>query len=110
MFIPWVEQEIYDQISFENVKEVRWNAYAVDCFHKECGKKHGITDVLNYYGISKEDSCSVGDGENDIIAGNAAGCRSVLIANKQENTIDKGIAADVVNDVVEFVDKYISNI
>lgn len=52
----------------------------------------------------------VGDGENDIIAGNAAGCRSVLIANKQENTIDKGIAADVVNDVVEFVDKYISNI
>lgn len=39
-----------------------------------------------------------------------ADCRSVLIANKQENTIDKGIAADVVNDVVEFVDKYISNI
>ena len=62
------------------------------------------------FNISLSDSFMVGDGENDIIAGNAAGCRSVLIANKQENTIDKGIAADVVNDVVEFVDKYISNI
>ncbi len=52
------------------------------------------------FNISLSDSFMGGDGENDIIAGNAAGCRSVLIANKQENTIDKGIAADVVNDVV----------
>ena len=62
------------------MKEVRWNAYAVDCFHKECGKKHGITDVLNYYGISKENSCSVGDGENDISMFEACG-KNVAMGN-----------------------------
>ena len=65
------------------MKEVRWNAYAVDCFHKECGKKHGITDVLNYYGISKEDSCSVGDGENDISMFEVAD--GVAVENAQES-------------------------
>lgn len=81
----------------------------IDC---KCRKpKSGMLYMAEKdFNISLSDSFMVGDGENDIIAGNAAGCRSVLIANKQENTIDKGIAADVVNDVVEFVDKYISNI
>ena len=41
------------------------------------------------FNISLSDSFMVGDGENDIIAGNAAGCRSVLIANKQEKVRSK---------------------
>lgn len=110
MFIPWVEQEIYDQISFENVKEVRWNAYAVDCFHKECGKKHGITDVLNYYGISKEDSCSVGDGENDISMFEACG-KNVAMGNavdslkQRADYITSDIDAGGLEEAIKFLVK-----
>ena len=110
MFIPWVEQEIYDQISFENVKEVRWNAYAVDCFHKKCGKKHGITDVLNYYGISKEDSCSVGDGENDISMFEACG-KNVAMGNavdslkQRADYITSDIDAGGLEEAIKFLVK-----
>ncbi len=98
MFIPWVKQEIFDeiQIQMHDTTCVRWNAYAVDCFHKMCGKKKGIKDVLNYFHLIKEDVGCVGDAENDLSMFGACG-----------HPVAMGNACDILKQQAEFVTDHI---
>ena len=59
------------------------------------------------YNIDLSQSYMIGDSENDIKAGNAAGCKSILIKSIESNEIKADFGqADTVNSMVEFVEKY----
>ena len=47
-------------------KSARWDEYAVDIMLSDSDKSKGIESVLEYYGLSKEEALSIGDGENDL--------------------------------------------
>lgn len=60
------------------------------------------------FNIDLAQSFMVGDGENDVKAGLAAGCRSILINGEgtDARTGDFG-QMDTLNSVAEFVEKYL---
>lgn len=43
-----------------------WNPYGFDIIPREGGKVSGIEEVLDYYGIPREETMAFGDGENDM--------------------------------------------
>lgn len=75
----------------------------IDC---ECRKpKPGmLLKAANDFNIDLSKSFMVGDGENDIKAGIAAGCRSILIGQN----VGYG-ESDNVNGIFQFVEKYIDS-
>lgn len=79
----------------------------IDC---DCRKpKPGmLTKAAEEYNVDLEQSYMVGDGENDIKAGKAAGCKTVLINGEgtDSKTGDFG-QLDTVASVAEFVEKYL---
>lgn len=79
----------------------------IDC---DCRKpKPGmLIKAAEDFNISLEDSFMVGDGENDVKAGLAAGCKSILINGEgtDSKTGDFG-QLDTVASVAEFVEKYL---
>lgn len=48
------------------------------------------------FNIDLNNSWMVGDGENDVKAGIAAGCKTALIKNSKINEIDDSFGADLV--------------
>lgn len=60
------------------------------------------------YNIDLSQSYMIGDGENDIKAGLAAGCKAILVngAGTDAKNEDFG-QADTLSSVLEFVDKYL---
>lgn len=79
----------------------------IDC---DCRKpKPGmLTKAAEEYNVDLEQSYMVGDGENDVKAGLAAGCKSILINGQgtDSKTGDFG-QLDTVASVAEFVEKYL---
>ena len=75
----------------------------IDC---ECRKpKPGLLlKAANDFNIDLSKSFMVGDGENDIKAGIAAGCISILIGQN----VGYG-ESDNVNGIFQFVEKYIDS-
>lgn len=100
MFIPWITSDIFDPIQERMIhtKGVRWNEYAVDCFHKECGKRYGIEDILAYFNISKEDAGCVGDADNDLSM--LEGCT---------HSVAMGNACDRLKEKADYVCRHIDN-
>lgn len=47
-------------------KHTRWHDLAIDIIPSSGGKQKGIAEVLDYYGILKEETMAFGDGNNDI--------------------------------------------
>ena len=47
-------------------KAARWDEYAVDIMPVDSDKAAGIQAVLDHYGFSREESLSIGDGNNDV--------------------------------------------
>ncbi len=94
MFIPWVKEDIFNNIqkNMQDTRCVRWNEYAVDCFHKQCGKNQGIKDILNYYHLTKEDAGCVGDANNDILMFEACG-----------HTVAMGNATDELKRIADYI-------
>lgn len=79
----------------------------IDC---DCRKpKPGmLLKAAEDFNIDLKNSFMVGDGENDVKAGLAAGCKTVLINGERSNSknIDFG-QMDTVGSVLEFVEKYL---
>lgn len=73
----------------------------IDC---DCRKpKPGmLIKAAEYFNISLEDSWMIGDGENDVKAGKAAGCKTVLIGTeefRQDSTAENLL--DAVNQILK---------
>ena len=83
------------------VKELK-----IDC---DCRKpKPGmLLKAAEDFNIDLSQSYMVGDGENDIKAGKAAGCKNILINNKDSGHEKAFGQLDTVDSVTEFVKKYI---
>lgn len=79
----------------------------IDC---DCRKpKPGmLIRAAKEFNIDLAQSYMVGDGENDVKAGLAAGCKSILI-NREDTGSKRGDFGqiDTVNSVAEFVEKYL---
>lgn len=61
-----VEKVVASGVLGEDLKIVRWHENAVDLLNSENSKARGISDVLAYLGIAKEESMAFGDGFNDL--------------------------------------------
>ena len=60
------------------------------------------------YNIDLSQSYMIGDGENDIKAGLAAGCKTVLINGEGTDAKNEDFGqVDTLSSVLEFVDKYL---
>lgn len=60
------------------------------------------------YNIDLSQSYMIGDGENDIKAGLAAGCKAVLINGVGTDAKNEDFGqVDILSSVLEFVDKYL---
>lgn len=80
--------------------------YKIEC---ECRKpKPGmLLKAAEEFNIDLSQSFMIGDGQNDIKAGLAAGCKSILIDSSGKNQKDYDFGQmDIVNSVDEFVAKY----
>ena len=68
-----------------------------------------ILQAAKDFNIDLSESFMIGDGENDVRAGIAAGCKSILINNKTERrNLPVYGQVDTVHSVLEFVMKYIT--
>ncbi len=112
MFIPWVKKEIFDSIQNEMAHTicVRWNDYAVDCFHESCGKQRGVIDVLRYFGIPKEEVGCVGDADNDLSMFEACGhCiamgNATAVLKEKADFITDDIDADGLEKAIKYLVK-----
>ena len=79
----------------------------IDC---DCRKpKPGmLLQAASDFNIDLSESFMVGDGENDIKAGMAAGCNSILVKNDDINgDLNHFGQFDTLQTLTEFVDKYI---
>ena len=63
-----------------------------------------LLKAVEDFNINLEASFMIGDRENDVKAGNAADCKSVLIGNDESNKYGQ---IDTVNSLNEFVEKYL---
>ncbi len=110
MFIPWIKKYIFDSIQKEmkNTTCVRWNEYAIDCFHEYCGKQRGVEDILSYFGISKEEAGCVGDADNDLSMFESCG-HCVAMGNATESLKEKAefITSDIDDDGLKKAIKYL---
>jgi len=72
----------------------------IDC---ECRKpKPGmLLQAASDFNIDLENSWMVGDGENDIAAGNRAGCRTALVGNADGEYYGQAVTALSLNDFVQ---------
>ena len=60
------------------------------------------------YNIDLSQSYMIGDGENDIKAGMAAGCKAILVNGNGTDTKNEDFGqVDTLSSVLEFVDKYL---
>lgn len=77
-----------------------------DCRKPKSGM---ILQAAKDFNIDLSESFMIGDGENDVRAGIAAGCKSILINNKTERrNLPVYGQVDTVHSVLEFVMKYIT--
>lgn len=59
-----VEKNFFDIL--KSCKGARWNYSSTDVIPKDGGKNKGIDAVLDYFGISLENTMAFGDGDNDM--------------------------------------------
>lgn len=66
--VAYVDQDTGDFLkdSLPGCKITRWNDRAVDIISRSGGKMSGIKQYLEKYNISRQETMSFGDGENDI--------------------------------------------
>ena len=79
----------------------------IDC---DCRKpKPGmILKAADDYNIDLSQSYMIGDGENDIKAGLAAGCKSILMNNEDSDCKEGDFGQiDTISSLMEFVEKYL---
>lgn len=62
------EDEQVDKVleMMPHCKMTRWNSFGVDIIARGGGKVTGMTQILKFHNIPKEDCIAFGDGENDI--------------------------------------------
>ena len=67
-----------------------------------------LLNAASDYNIDLSQSYMIGDGENDVKAGLAAGCKAVLVNGDGTDAKSKDFGqADTLASVLEFVDKYL---
>ena len=67
-----------------------------------------LLNAAGYYNIDLSQSYMIGDGENDIKAGLAAGCKAILVNGNGTDTKNEDFGQiDTMDSVLEFVDKYL---
>ena len=67
-----------------------------------------LLNAASDYNIDLSQSYMIGDGENDVKAGLAAGCKAVLVNEDGTDAKSKDFGqADTLASVLEFVDKYL---
>lgn len=67
-FIGYMNREETEKFApkIPNCKITRWYEEGVDIISKEGGKANGIQKVLEYYGLTREESIAFGDSDNDM--------------------------------------------
>lgn len=91
-------REDYPDI-MRNVKKARitaWWEQAVDIIPANAGKGTAITNILEYYHLSKEDAMAFGDGNNDIEMLQSVGTE---IAMRNASPELKNVADDICGDI-----------
>ena len=79
----------------------------VDCTCRK-PKPGMLLQAAKDFNIDLSQSYMVGDGENDVKAGLAAGCKSIMIRNEDTEYQDDHFGqADTLGSVLEFADKYL---
>lgn len=79
-------------------KKTRWHPLAIDIIPNNGGKQNGILKVLEYYNISKEETMSFGDGNNDLDMFEITG---ISVAMGNANDYVKKHASYVTDDIDE---------
>ena len=82
--------------SIPGVKAVWWNSYGIDLIPVKGGKEKGISALLERLGISKDETISFGDGENDI---GMLGCTGIGVAMGNASSAAKAAAGYVTKDI-----------
>ena len=79
----------------KNLKVTDWWDRAVDIIPLQSGKGKGVSEILKYYGLSKDEAIAFGDGNNDIELLQACGT-AVAMGNASERL--KAIATHICGD------------
>lgn len=80
MVIPWASVQVRQEISsMLDLKEAPWGS-ASDMIVKDSGKDAGVRDILQAYGLKKEEAMCFGDGKNDVAMFDACGT-SICMGN-----------------------------
>lgn len=81
-----------------NARVTAWWSKAADIIPASCGKGIGVEKILEYFGLTKEESIAFGDGSNDIEMLQAVGT-GVAMGNATEDV--KAIADEICRSVTE---------
>lgn len=98
-FILYSEERTAEEIvaGLDDCKMTRWNPYGVDIIAKSGGKVAGIKQIIQDFGIRRNEIMAFGDGENDMDMLRYAGI-GVAMGNAED---DVKVCADYVTDDVE---------
>lgn len=98
-FILYSDERKAEEIvaGLDGCKMTRWNPYGVDIISKSGGKVAGIKQMIQAYGIRRDEIMAFGDGDNDMDMLRYAGI-GVAMGNAEE---DVKVCADYITDDVE---------
>lgn len=69
------DKRVFDSgVLGDDLKTIRWHKTGIDLLNKNNAKSVGIQDVLNYFGLTLQDTMAFGDGLNDIEMLSEVGC------------------------------------
>ena len=90
----------FDKYCYVNVRHLpRFFDYSTELSYSKTERVTNIDDIQSYM---------IGDGENDIKAGLAARCKSILVNGNGTDTKNEDFGQiDTLASVLEFVDKYL---
>ena len=94
--IFYLSKEDLEKVDLSSLQVTRWHPLAVDVIPKGGSKYQGILEYMKHYGISKEETMAIGDGENDIEMLRKAGI-SVAMGNAPDEV--KAVADYVTDDI-----------
>jgi Cof subfamily protein (haloacid dehalogenase superfamily) len=97
IFYGSLEEEKELLATMPSCQSTRWTSLLCDVIPKGGGKHIGIEKVLEYYGLTREQSMAFGDGENDISMLRYAGT-GIAMGNASD-TVKQ--AADYITDTVD---------
>lgn len=96
---------------FRNISNVtRWSDNGIDIIEKGVSKASAIKEVLDLYGIKKEESIGFGDGQNDIEMMSATGI-SIAMGNAVDEVKEKAtyVTDDITKDgIAKAIEKFIN--